>query len=151
MLPVELPLSSRPYIIPETTALLGWMRDLHCGEVPVQRWSWWQLFLDAWLTIPTFGPWYNVNQKQWMGGSNQPSETFQRKARWFAQYITKLCKSCQVELPLMHTMPHGSIVAFWTKTLPVQVPTRRTEALDEWLGRYFPCATKTADFRQITL
>lgn len=150
-LPQELPIASKPYIIPKTSALIQWISDLHDSTFPVQRWSWWQLFLDAWMQIPMMGPWYHVNQKQWKGGSTQPHETFQRKARWFAQYVTKLSKSCDVPLPLQHMMPSGSIITFWTKTLTVRVPSHRTDALDSWFGRHITCATKTADFKRINL
>lgn len=147
--PSELPIESTQYIIPETGALVNWINSLHNPELPVQLWSWWQLFLDAWLHIPQFGPWYHAQSKKWKGGTSQPPESFQRKSRWFSQYVTKLGKSCKVVLPLAHHMPHGTAIAFWTKTLPVQVDSKRTATLDEWFGRHFPCATKTADLRKI--
>ena len=150
-LPEELPAEAMPYILSETQAMLHWIRTLQTGEHPVQRWSWWQIFLDAWLTLPNFGPWYHVTAKQWRSGVTQPSETFQRKARWFSKYLTKLYKACNVSLPLLHALPNGTAIAFWTATLPVTVAASRTAELDEWFGKFFPCASKTADLRKIVL
>ena len=104
--------------------------------------------MDAWIHIPCFGPWYHVSHKQWKSGASQPPETFQRKARWFSKYLTKIYKSCKVELPVKHAMPSGASIAFWTTTLPVRVPESRTAMLDDWFGKLFPCASKTADFKK---
>ena len=147
--PEQLPVAAQPYVLPETQPMLEWIRFLHMPDNPVQIWSWWQLFLDAWLHIPMFGPWYHANQHKWKAGSLQPSETFQRKARWFSQYVTKLAKACHLELPLQHRLPSGSTIAFWTKTLTVRAPPQRTHKLDQWFGHYFACASKTADLKQI--
>ena len=151
LLPEELPISATPYMLPETNAMLSWIRTLHDEEYPVQRWSWWQLYLDAVLTIPSFGPWYHVNAKQWRSGACQPSENFQRKARWFSKYLTKLYKSCNVQLPLMHALPRGTSIAFWTATIPVRVSVSKTSQLDQWFGEHFPCASKTSDLRRINM
>eukprot|EP00435_Cladocopium_sp_Y103_P071758 s627_g38.t1 len=48
VLPDDLPMTAQQYVIPETSALLAWIHELHDSTKPVQRWSWWQLFLDAW-------------------------------------------------------------------------------------------------------
>eukprot|EP00435_Cladocopium_sp_Y103_P023516 s1323_g5.t1 len=151
MLPEDLPPAAHQYILPETEAMLSWIRELHDTTRPVQRWSWWQLFLDAWLNIPSFGPWYHTKQKQWKGGASQPPESFQRRARWFSQYITKISKACQLDLPLEYALPNGSAIAFWTRTLPIRALPSRTEALDEWFGQHLPCISKTADLKQINM
>ena len=117
----------------------------------VERWSWWQLFLDAFLHISQFGPWYDVKTKKWLGGILQPSETFQRKARWFSKCLSKISRACGVEIPMQHALPSGAMISFWTAKLPVRVPLARTEALDNWFGTFFPCASKTADFCTINL
>eukprot|EP00435_Cladocopium_sp_Y103_P076084 s49_g76.t1 len=141
--PQSLPPEAKHYMISETPALLRWIDSLHDDSMPVQRWSWWQLFLAAWLEIPQFGPWYHVNSKQWKPGTSQPPESFLRKARWFSKYLHKLSKVCKVELPLQHAMPCGSVIAFWTATLPVQVHPSRTDNLDHWLGKHLPCLKET--------
>ena len=151
VLPKDLPFEAGQYLLPETPSMLQWIHDLHSAEHPVQRWSWWQLYLDAWLQLPNFGPWYHVASKKWRPGASQPPETFQRKARWFSKYVTKLYKTCRVTLPLQHATPSGSAIAFWTTTLPVCVPISRTTILDEWFGLHFPCASKTADLKRIHL
>lgn len=150
-LPLELPPAAKPYVVPETAAILQWIDGLHDSTKPVQRWSWWQLYLDAWLNVPNMGPWYHVNSKQWKGGRSQPPESFQRKARWFSQYLTKLSKACQVSLPLQHASPNGTAIAFWTTTLPIRAELSRTEALDSWFGRHMPCASRTSDLRKINM
>ena len=150
-LPESLPLAAQPYIIDETQALSEWIKSLHNDTLPVQRWSWWQLFVDALLHVPRFGPWYNVGRKQWMTGALQPPEPFLKKARSFSKYLHKLSKACNVQLPLMHATPSGTAIAFWTATLPVQVSPERTEQLDQWFGTHLPCAGKTADLRKVSL
>ena len=147
--PSDLPPAAKPYILSETSAIVTWVHDLHDERFPVQRWSWWQLFLDAWLTIPNLGPWYHVQQKQWKAGTTQPPEPFLRKARWFSKYMNKLSVACDIKLPLEHASPQGTVIAFWTATLPVRVSMQRTETLDTWLGQYLPCASKTSDLRKI--
>ena len=151
MLPAVLPLEAKPYMIKETPAVIQWITNLHDPHAPVQRWSWWQLFLDAWLNIPEFGPWHHVSQKCWKSGATQPPETFQRKARWFSKYLAKLFKACTIDLPMRHAMPCGSAIAFWTSTLTVRAPVKRTEILDIWFSQFFPCAVKTADLRTINM
>ena len=151
LFPDPLPVEAAPYLLPETEPVRQWLVGLHDTTLPVQRWSWWQLFLDAWLSIPAFGPWYHANQHRWKSGSAQPAETFQRKARWFSQYMTKLTKACRMDLPLQHKLPNGTAIAFWTKTLPVCAAPERTARLDNWFGQYFCCATKTSDLRRINM
>eukprot|EP00435_Cladocopium_sp_Y103_P013223 s3565_g3.t1 len=147
-LPQQLPPEAHQYVLPETPAILRWVHSLHDDAKPVQRWSWWQLYLDAWQQIPHFGPWYHNGRKQWKPGRIQPSETFLRRAKWFSRYLHKLCKVCQVDLPLQLAMPNGTTIAFWTATLPVQVANERTAAMDEWFGSFLPCAGKTSDLRK---
>lgn len=149
--PTDMPIEAQPYILPETPALVDWIASLHDDTKPVQRWSWWQLYLDAVLHIPQFGPWYHVSQKQWKAGSLQPPDPFLKKARSFSKYMHKLSRACKVRLPLLHATPSGSFIAFWTATIPVQVATERTFQIDETLGRFLPCASKTTDLRQVTL
>ena len=149
--PTEMPAEAQPYVLPETEALTKWIASLHNDALPVQRWSWWQLYLDAYLNIPQFGPWYHVNHKQWKAGSSQPPDPFLRRARSFSKYMHKLSEACHVTLPLQHATPSGSIIAFWTATLPVQVPSERTTKLDEWFGNFLPCASKTTDLRKVNL
>eukprot|EP00435_Cladocopium_sp_Y103_P042393 s1318_g11.t1 len=150
-MPMPLPPEAHHYMLPETPAILRWIESLHDTSQPVQRWSWWQLYLDAWLSIPKFGPWYHVNQKQWKPGAMQPPEPFLKKARWFSKYMHKISKVCNVQLPLQLASPSGSVIAFWTATLPVQVSPERTKAVDAWLGNHLPCASRTADLRKINL
>eukprot|EP00435_Cladocopium_sp_Y103_P002771 s4965_g1.t1 len=147
-LPLQLPPEAHLYVLPETPAILRWIQALHDHTQPVQRWSWWQLYLDAWLHIPHAGPWYHNGQKQWKPGKIQPPEPFLRRTKWFSRYLHKLSRVCQVELPLQLAMPNGTSIAFWTATLPVQVAPERTAALDEWFGRFLPCAGKTSDLRK---
>ena len=147
--PQTMPAQAQPYQIPELPDVLTWIELLHNNAYPVQRWSWWQLYVDAVLHVKKIGPWYQPGTKQWKGGLQQPPETFLRKSRWMAQFLTKLAKACQLKLPTDHTSAAGSHIAFWTTTLPVQVPPARTEAIDEWLRQFLPCASKTADLRRI--
>ena len=147
--PVELPPEAAPYAIPECKDILTWIDTLHNDEQPVQRWSWWHLYIDATFHVPSFGPWYHVNAKKWKGGSTQPPEPFLRRARWFAQFLTKLAKSCNLKLPTKHTSTAGSHITFWTTTVPVKVSQDRTTAIDRWLQGYLPCACKTADLRKV--
>eukprot|EP00435_Cladocopium_sp_Y103_P065909 s728_g28.t1 len=146
-LPDQLPDEAAPYLIPEINKIVQWISSLHDTSHKVQRWSWWQLYVDACLHVSQLGPWYHTNTKKWHGGHNQPAEPFLRKTRWFAQFLTKLFKCCGVALPLAHAPPHGSIRAFWTATLPVQVDDSRTVDIDEKLQQYLPCASKTSDLR----
>eukprot|EP00435_Cladocopium_sp_Y103_P008857 s4521_g2.t1 len=147
--PEELPPAAEPYKIPELQDMFSWIHSLHDEAQPVQRWSWWQLYVDATNHVPAFGPWYHTSTKRWKGGNVQPPEPFLRKARWLAQFLTKLAKACSLKLPTEHTSAAGSIISFWTTTLPVRVPLARTEEIDSWLRTFLPCAEKTADLRRV--
>eukprot|EP00435_Cladocopium_sp_Y103_P014980 s1304_g3.t1 len=149
--PSPLPAAAKPYRIPELEDMMQWITGLHDDTLPVQRWSWWQLCIDASINIRNFGPWYKTNAKQWYGGTLQPPEPFLKRARWLAQFLTRLAKACDMNLPTELTSASGSHISFWTTTLPVQVPVARTDAVDDWLrflcvlhlcrvGEAFSCA-----------
>eukprot|EP00435_Cladocopium_sp_Y103_P003740 s2039_g1.t1 len=136
--PDELPPAAEPYKIPELQDMFSWIHSLHDDTQPVQRWSWWQLYVDATPHVPAFGPWYHTSAKRWKGGNVQPPEPFLRKARWLAQFLTKLAKACSLKLPTEHTSAAGSIISL--STLPVRVPLSRTEEIDSWLRTFLPQA-----------
>lgn len=148
-LPTDWPPEAHQYAIPESRSLVTWVESLHNTSFSVQRWSWWQLYIDAFLEVPGCGPWYHVNSKKWKGGQTQPPEAFLRRSRWFSKFFSKLARACKVSLPLEHTSVAGSKISFWTSSLPVQVPLARTQRIDDWLGQYITNACKTADLRKV--
>eukprot|EP00435_Cladocopium_sp_Y103_P027778 s1703_g6.t2 len=98
-MPSQLPLEAQPYMLPETPALLGWIESLHEESHPVQRWSWWQLYLDAWLRIPQFGPWFLLNgRSSWMTGSGNTCRV-QAKLQTFRRSTCELVEEDALEKP----------------------------------------------------
>ena len=149
MIPWQFPDTEIPnrFVIPELTDIFTWVASLHSDGAVTQRWSWWELYIDACLQCPSIGPWYDSKRQCWRGGDSAPSAPFLKRARSFSKFLTQLAKHLDLKLPTALAVPASAHLAFWTNTLPVCTVPARQLAIDSWLGVHISGAAKTADLR----
>ena len=147
--PHELPPAALKFNIPEVAVLFQWIRELQQGTEEPIRWSWWELYVDVNLQHVQCSPWFCSKTKTWKGADTHQPVPFLKRVRSFAQYITKLAKFLDIQLPTQLACPAGSMISFWATTLPVVVPHTRVTAVDQWMGQWLTGAGKTADLRVI--
>ena len=149
MVPWQFPAVDFPdrFVIPELDNLMSWVASLHSDAPLVQRWTWWELYIDACLHYPEVGPWYNTKCHCWRGGDTAPDVPFLKRARSFAKFLTQLAKSLDFQLPAALAYPASAHIAFWATTLPVRVDHARQCAVDQWLRVHISSASRTSDLR----
>ena len=151
MTPWLLELSDLPWSfnIPAISPFQEWVHSLHSVDGTVQRWSWWELCIDAQLRYPLLNPWYNTKQHRWLSGTNAPSVPFLKRARSFSKFVTQIAKAIDQVLPTQLACPASAHLSFWTTTLPVVATQARQTAVDQWLGQHVTGASRTRDLRSV--
>ena len=149
MVPWQFPAHDVPsrFAIPELDSLFAWVASLHSDGPQPQRWSWWELYVDACLQCPNLGPWYDSKSHRWYGGDTAPDVPFLKRARSFSKFITQYAKHLDFKLPTALSLPASAHIAFWTNTLPVCTDPARLRAVDSWLGVHISGAARTSDLR----
>ena len=135
--------------IPAHDDFLEWVRSLHADDGVVQRWSWWELYIDAQLRYPLLNPWYSTKQHRWMSGTPAPDVPFLKRSRSFSKFITQYAKAIAQPLPTQLACPASAHLSFWCTTLPVTTTVARQIEIDRWLGQHLTGASRTKDLRSV--
>ena len=151
MTPWLLPPENLPwrFHIPALDQFQEWVSSLHTNEGIVQRWSWWELYIDARLRYPLLNPWYSTKQHRWMSGTSAPDVPFLKRTRSFAKFVTQYAKAVGIHLPTKLACPASAHLSFWSTTLPVTTSQSRQTEVDRWLGLHVTGASRTSDLRSV--
>ena len=128
-----LPPVAKAFATDEWPLIYKWIGSFHETGV-VQRWSWYQLYMDFLLDHKQGGPWYASSKKRWVSAKDRPNCGFAQQSRWFARYITKLATKLQTPLPTVVSRPESFTIFFWCTTLPVKTTEARRVRVDEALA-----------------
>ena len=145
-----LPPAAKSFEVDEWALIYKWIGSFHETGV-VQRWSWYQLYMDFLLDHKQGGPWYASSKKRWASARDRPNCGFAQQSRWFAKYITKLATKLQTPLPTVVSRPESFTIFFWCTTLPVKTTEARRVRVDEALALSRATYRQPSDMTDVTL
>ena len=128
-----LPQTAKSFEVDEWALIHRWIGTFH-NTGTVQRWSWYQLYMDFLLDHKQGGPWYAGSKKRWVSARERPSTDFAQQSRSFAKYLTKLARKLGTPLPTVVSRPDSYTIFFWCTTLPVKTTEARRARVDEALA-----------------
>ena len=128
-----LPQTAKSFRVDEWVLIYKWIGTFHETGM-VQRWSWYQLYMDFLLDHKQGGPWYASSKKRWANARERPEADFAQQSRWFAKYVTKLARNLYMPLPTIVSRPDSYTIFFWCTTLPVRINEARRARVDSALA-----------------
>lgn len=128
-----LPQTAKSFRVDEWVLIYKWIGTFHETGM-VQRWSWYQLYMDFLLDHKQGGPWYASSKKRWANARERPEADFAQQSRWFAKYVTKLARNLDMPLPTIVSRPDSYTIFFWCTTLPVRINEARRARVDSALA-----------------
>ncbi len=129
-----LPPVAKAFEVDEWALIYRWIGTFHESGM-VQRWSWYQRYMDFLLDHKQGGPWYASSKKRWVSARDKPAGNFAQQSRWFARHVTKLARKLDTPLPSIVSRPDSFTIFFWCVTLPVKTTEARSARVDNALAR----------------